>query len=449
MNPQDLGLATDLYQLTMAAAYWDAGKAEDEAVFHLTFRVPPFGQPHATACGTGLISDLIKSFTFSPADIDYLRSIQGSDGKPLFKPAFIERLATFKFTGDIDAVREGEILFPHEPLVRVTAPLWQAQLIETALLTIINFQTLIATKARLVCDAAGSDPVFELGLRRAQGIGGGMEASRAAYIGGCAGTSNVMAAKLFGIPVKGTHAHSWVMSFDTEEEAFESYARAMPHNTVLLVDTYDTHQGVLNAVAVAKRLRARGHEILGIRLDSGDLTALSRAARETLDHHGFPEAKIIASNDLDEHTITRLKNEGAAIDIWGVGTKLVTAYDQPALGGVYKLSALRPKGTETWLPKMKLSEDPIKRSLPGILQVRRTATADTIFDLHNPPADLPQGRDLLIPLIKHGQPTGPDITPTEARTYAKAQNEHHKNTPTPHQITTDPFITQTQENLKV
>jgi nicotinate phosphoribosyltransferase len=275
----------------------------------------------------------------------------------------------------VDAIPEGTVVFPHEPLVRVTGPLLQCQLLETALLNMINHQTLIATKAARICLAAGDQPVLEFGLRRAQGIDGSLAASRAAYIGGCAATSNVLAGKLFGIPVRGTHAHSWVMSFDEELAAFEGYARAMPNNCVFLVDTYDTLDGVRNAIRAGRQLREGGHEMVGIRLDSGDLAHLSIEARKLLDRAGFQHAAIVASNDLDEHLIASLKSRGATIAVWGVGTRLATAYDQPALGGVYKLSALK-SGNGIWQPKLKLSEQAIKTSTPGILQVRRYRSAD-------------------------------------------------------------------------
>ena len=276
------------------------------------------------------------------------------------------------------------MVFPHEPLLRVQGPILQCQLIETALLNLVNFQSLIATKAARVCLAARGEPVMEFGLRRAQGVDGALAASRAAYIGGCAATSNVLAGKVHGIPVRGTHAHSWVMSFDTEREAFLAYAAAMPNNCVFLVDTYDTLAGVREAVETGKWLRERGHEMAGIRLDSGDLAWLSSEARKLLDAAGFPKAVIVASNDLDEHIISSLKEQGARINVWGVGTKLITAYDQPALGGVYKLGAIRGEDGR-WAYKVKLSEQAAKVSNPGIQQVRRFRTdtefiGDGIFD---------------------------------------------------------------------
>jgi nicotinate phosphoribosyltransferase len=276
------------------------------------------------------------------------------------------------------------VVFPHEPLVRVRGPILQAQLVETVLLNVVNFETLIATKAARVCLAARGDPVIDFGLRRAQGIDGGLSASRAAYVGGCTGTSNVLAGRLFGIPVSGTHAHSWVMSFASEQEAFDAYAEAQPNNCVLLVDTYDTLQGVRRAVETGRRLRQRGHDLAGIRLDSGDLAYLSLEARKILDGEGFPQTAIVASNDLDEHVIASLKEQGAAITIWGVGTRLVTGGSDPALGGVYKLGAVRRPG-EAWQHRLKVSEQAIKTTNPGIQQVRRFETeagflADVIYD---------------------------------------------------------------------
>lgn len=380
-----LVLATDLYQLTMAYGYWKTGAAARDAVFHLFFRKNPFGGGYAIAAGLDYAIDYIRAFRFGDEDLAYLASLRGADDGPLFEAAFLAHLGAMDGLDlDIDAVPEGTVVFPHEPLMRVRGPLVQAQLVETLLLNLLNFQTLIATKAARVCHAAQGDEVLEFGLRRAQGIDGGIAASRAAYIGGCAATSNVLAGKLFGIPVKGTHAHSWVMVFEDELAAFEAYAEALPNNCVFLVDTYDTIEGVRRAVAVGKRLRERGHELLGVRLDSGDLAYLSIEARKILDEGGFPHAAIIASNDLDEVLIESLKHQGAPISVWGVGTKLVTAYDQPALGGVYKLAAWRDKG-EPWRYSIKLSEQAIKVSTPGMLNIRRfeedgVFAADCVYD---------------------------------------------------------------------
>lgn len=387
-----LTLLTDLYQLTMAYGYWKSGTAEHEAVFHQFFRTAPFSGGYAVAAGLDTVIDYLENFHFTPDDSDYLATLQGNDGKPLFDKAFLAYLEGLRLTCEIDAVAEGTLMFPHEPMLRVRGPLLQCQLLETTLLTILNFQTLIATKSSRVCMATQGEPVLEFGLRRAQGIDGGLSASRAAYIGGCAATSNVLAGKLYGIPVKGTHAHSWIMSFDSEAGAFQTYAEAMPNNCVFLVDTYDTIEGIKRAIETGKKLRGQGHEMVGIRLDSGDLAELSIAARKLLDDAGFPAATIVASNDLNEYSITELKQKGATINIWGVGTKLATAYEQAALGGVYKLSAIRRKQGD-WQHRLKLSEDPIKVSNPGILQVRRFRdgdkfNADMLYDeLHPPQGD--------------------------------------------------------------
>lgn len=377
-------LLTDLYQLTMAAGYWKSGKAEQESVFHLFFRKLPFAGGYAIAAGLGDVVEWLKGFRFPKAELEYLATIPGRDGKPLFESGFLGYLSQMKWQCDVDAMPEGTAVFPHEPLIRVRGPLVQAQLVETALLNIVNFQTLIATKAARVCEAAQGEPVLEFGLRRAQGPDGAVMASRAAFIGGAAATSNVLAGMTHGIPVRGTHAHSWVMSFDSEMEAFEAYADAMPNNCVFLVDTYDTLEGVHHAVEVGKRLRERGHELAGVRLDSGDLAWLSIEARRILDEGGFPQAFIVASNDLDEHLIESLKHQGAKISVWGVGTQMVTGGAQSALGGVYKLGAIRNDASE-WEPKIKLSEQAIKVSNPGIQQVRRFTLndefrGDAIFD---------------------------------------------------------------------
>ncbi|MFZ5949627.1 MAG: nicotinate phosphoribosyltransferase [Candidatus Rifleibacteriota bacterium] len=365
-----LSLLTDLYQLTMAYGYWKTGHTEKEGVFNLFFRKNPFKGGFTIACGQDQAFKLLETFGFSDSDIEYLATLKGNDGKALFEKGFLDFLASMKFSCDVETVPEGSVVFPHEPLLRITGPIIQCQLLETPLLNMINFQSLIATKAARICQAARGEPVLEFGLRRAQGVNGAVSASRAAYIGGCTSTSNVLAGKLFGIPVKGTHAHSWVMSFDSELESFSEYAKAMPNNCMFLVDTYDTLDGVRNAVKVGLELRKTGHEMVGIRLDSGDLAYLSIEARKILDQGGFEKAIICASNDLDEHIITSLKQQGATITLWGVGTRLATAYDQPALGGVYKLVAMREKGGD-WQHRIKLSEQAIKISNPGKLQIRR------------------------------------------------------------------------------
>jgi nicotinate phosphoribosyltransferase len=417
-------MLTDLYELTMAFGHWKLGRRE-EAVFHLNFRENPFGGGYAVACGLGDAVAYLEAFHFAPDDLAYLRTLTGADGKALFEAGFLEYLATVRLECDVDAVPEGTVVFPNEPLLRVSGPLWQAQLVETALLNSINFQTLIATKAARICTAARGDDVVEFGLRRAQGPDGALAASRAAFVGGCAATSNVLAGQRFQIPVKGTHAHSWVMAFETELESFDAYARVMPNNCVFLVDTYDTLEGVRHAIEIGQKLRARGHALLGIRLDSGDLAALSIQARQLLDEAGFRETAILASNDLDEHIIQSLKEQGAQISIWGVGTRLATGYDQPALGGVYKLGAVREGGT-AWQPRVKISEQSVKISIPGVLQVRRYSVGprfvgDTIYSTETPPRPgvamidpldpirrdlMPEGaatEDLLVPVFRSGR----------------------------------------------
>ena len=420
-----LGLLTDLYQLTMAYGYWKTGRQDQQSVFHLFFRKAPFGGGFTVAAGLATVVEYLEELRFDPEDLAYLAGLRGNDEKPLFEPAFLDYLAQIKFACDVHGIPEGTIVFPHEPLLRVTGPLLQAQLLETALLNIVNFQTLVATKAARVALAARGEPVLEFGLRRAQGIDGALAASRAAYLGGCYATSNVLAGRLFGIPVRGTHAHSWVMCFDDEQEAFRNYARAMPNNCVFLVDTYNTLDGVRHAIEVGQEMRRQGHEMIGIRLDSGDLAWLSIEARKMLDQAGFPEATIVASNDLDEQIIASLKEQGARIGVWGVGTRLITAYDQPALGGVYKLSAIRDE-RGSWQYKVKLSEQAIKVSNPGILQVRRCfqggeALGDVLFDEQFPirgectmvdPMDMtrrriipatPASEDLLVPVFCGGR----------------------------------------------
>lgn len=377
-------LLTDLYQLTMAYGYWKLGLHETDAVFQLIFRKNPFKSNFVVACGLDTVIDFLSSFRFNAQELQYLATLTTADSKPLFSKEFLSYLGDLKFTCDIDAIPEGVLAYAEEPLLRVKGPLLQGQLLESTLLNIINFQTLIATKAARVCLAAKGDPVLEFGMRRAQGPDGALSASRAAYIGGCAATSNVLAGQRFDIPVRGTHAHSWVTVFPDEMSAFQAYAEVMPHNCVLLVDTYNTIQGVKNAIAVGHKLRESGGDLQGIRLDSGDMADLSIKARQLLDEAGFTQTQIIASNSLDEYVMVDLKRQGARISVWGVGTHLVTAYDHPALDGVYKLSALRNKNG-TWDYKIKLSEQAVKISTPGIYQIRRffkdqTPLADVLYD---------------------------------------------------------------------
>ncbi|MFO8089550.1 MAG: nicotinate phosphoribosyltransferase [Desulfatiglandaceae bacterium] len=383
---QSLTLLTDLYELTMAYGYWKLGMQDREAAFHMTFRQLPFGGGYAVACGLNQVIDYLLNFHFSEEDTAYLATLTGNDGRPLFTKDFLEYLQNLELACNIDAMAEGTVVFPHEPIFRVTGSLLQCQILESALLNMINFQTLIATKAARVCLAAEGDPVMEFGLRRAQGIDGGVSASRAAYVGGCSGTSNVLAGKLYDIPVKGTHAHSWVMVFDSELEAFRGYADAMPNNCIFLVDTYDVVQGVRHAVTVGEELRRAGHEMVGIRIDSGDLAYLSIEAKKILDEAGFGDKVIVGSSDLDEYLIESIKDQNAPINSWGVGTRLATAYDNPALGGVYKLTAVKNKEGQ-WEYKVKLSEQLIKVTTPGVLQVRRYRRngeyeADAVHDVN-------------------------------------------------------------------
>ncbi len=369
-------LLTDLYQLTMAQGYWRTGQGKTQACFHAYFRDYPFKGGYAVACGMDQLAELIEDFRFTDGDIDYLASLAAPGGGALFDAGFLEYLRGYRLSVDIDAVPEGTIVFPHEPLVRVTGPIMDCQIIETPLLNCVNFETLIATKAARVCLAAGGRPVAEFGLRRAQGAGGGLWASRASVVGGCASTSNVLAGKLFSIPVSGTHAHSWVMSFSDELSAFRAYAEEFPNNCVLLVDTYNVEQGIKNAITVGLEMRERGEKLSAIRIDSGDLAWLAKMARRMLDEAGLADCGIVLSNDLDEHTIRSILDEGAPVDSWGVGTKLACAFDQPTLGGVYKLSATRAPGETAWTDRLKISESAAKLTVPGVLDVRRYYAAD-------------------------------------------------------------------------
>lgn len=397
--------------------------ASREAVFHLNFRKWPFKGGFAIAAGLDTAIGFIEKFRFSETDLEYLGSLENSRKGKLFEPKFLDFLSGFEFKCDVDAMLEGTAVFPYVPLLRVKGPIWQAQLLESPLLNIINFQTLIATKASRICLAARPDPVIEFGMRRAQGIDGAISASRAAYIGGCEGTSNVIAGKLFNIPVRGTHAHSWMMAFDDEEEAFRTFGEIMPKNCIFLVDTYDSIKGAKKACAVARELEKKGFEFAGVRLDSGDLAHLSIEIRKILDAEGFPNTQIMASNELDEYLIRDLKQQGAKITVWGVGTNLVTGKDQPALDGVYKLSAIQ--GADgVWKYKLKLSEQTAKVTNPGMLQVRRFFdgvhyVGDVIYDewlkIGSPctaidPEDSNRqlkftfdGEDLLVPIFRKGK----------------------------------------------
>ncbi len=383
---RNLTLLTDLYQLTMLNGYFEKNIHQDIVVFDMFFRKNACDSGYTIVCGIEQFVEYIKEIKFTEDDLSYLKTLN------LFSDEFIDFLRDFKFTGDIYAVKEGTIMFPNEPIITVKAPLYQAQFIETALLTIVNFQSLIATKASRVCLAADGEPVFEFGLRRAQGPDAGLYGARAAIIGGCSATANVLAGKMFDIPVVGTQAHSWVQKFDTELEAFRAYADIYPDKCLLLVDTYNVlNSGLPNAITVFKELREKGHKPLGIRLDSGDLKYLSNKCKKLLDKEGFTDVSITASNDLDEYTISSLKSQGADINSWGVGTKLITSADSPSLGGVYKLSASFNNGE--YEPKIKLSENPEKISNPGYKKVVRVydennkAQADLIT-LHDEVIDL-------------------------------------------------------------
>lgn len=365
---RNLTLLTDLYQFTMMNGYAETGMADREAVFDVFFR-PAAYLDFAVAAGLEQAVEYINNLHFDADDVAYLRSLG------CFGEKFFERIENFRFTGDIYAVREGEMVFPYEPLVTVKAPLFEAQLIETALLNMINHQTLIATKAMKMANETKGG-IAEFGLRRAQGPDAGIYGARASMIGGCVSTSNVLAGKMFGVKVSGTHAHSWVMSFPDELSAFRKYAELYPDACLLLVDTYDTlGSGVPNAIKVFDELKAKGYKPLGIRLDSGDLAYLSKQARKMLDEAGHSEAKIFASGDIDEHIIASLNAQGAKIDVWGIGTKLITASPNPALGGVYKLAAIcDEKGN--WTPKMKISDTPEKITNPGFKTFYRIYDSD-------------------------------------------------------------------------
>lgn len=367
---QELGLLTDLYEITMAEGYWRSGLANMEACFTAFFRENPYGGGFTLACGTGRLASLVENFRYSPEDLDYLAGLEAPAGGPIFSREFLAWLADWRPRLTIDALRDGDLAFPREPVVRVTGPVIDCQLIEAPLLNLVNFETLVATKAARVCLAADGRPVAEFGLRRAQGADGALSAARAAYVGGCGSTSNVLAAQRFGIPCSGTHAHAWVMAFPDELSAFRAYAQVSPNNCTLLVDTYDVVGGVENAITVAREMEARGQRLSGVRIDSGDLAALSRRARAMLDEAGLPYVKVIVSNDLDETLIESLLGQGAAVDGFGVGTKLVTCFDQPALSGVYKMSAKRMPGQE-WTGVLKVSEQVYKRTIPGVQDLRR------------------------------------------------------------------------------
>lgn len=364
MTGRNLTLLTDLYQLTMMNGYFVEGRAKETAVFDVFFRQNGT-ITYSLACGLEQVTDYILNLNFGDEEIEYLRSLN------IFGEDFLDYLRNFKFSGDVYAVPEGTVVFPGEPILTVKAPVIEAQLIETAILNMINFQTLIASKSAKINYAAKGDVIMEFGLRRAQAPDAGIYGARAAVIGGCASTSNVLAGKMFDIPVSGTHAHSWVMNFEDEYTAFKKYADVYPDNALLLVDTYDTlKSGIPNAIKVFDYLTAKGYTPKGIRLDSGDLAYLSKKAREMLDKAGYTDAKICASGDLDEYSINSLKNQGAKIDFWGVGTRLITSADMPALGGVYKLAAVYDDDGKE-IPKIKISDNAAKITNPGFKNICR------------------------------------------------------------------------------
>ncbi len=426
MDKKELTLLTDLYELTMMQGYYEQGQNE-RVIFDMFYRTNPCNNGYAICAGLEQMIDYVKNLNFTYEDVDYLRSLG------IFKEDFLSYLSGFHFSGDIYAIPEGTVVFPREPLIKVVAPIMEAQLVETAILNIINHQSLIATKASRIVFAAEGDGIMEFGLRRAQGPDAGLYGARAAMIGGCVGTSNVLAGKMFGVPVMGTHAHSWIMSFKDEYTAFKTYAEMYPNNCTLLVDTYDTlKSGVPNAIRVFQELKDEGKtpEKYGIRLDSGDLAYLSKEARKMLDDAGFPDATICASNDLDEYLLHDLKMQDAKINLWGVGTNLITSKDSPSFGGVYKLAAIADENGN-FVPKIKLSENTEKMTNPGdktIYRIYDKATGKIRADLicfvnetYDPNEDLllfdpvdtwkktllPGGsytmRELLEPVFKNGE----------------------------------------------
>ncbi len=364
-------LHTDKYQLTMMYAHWKNGSDQNRRAFDLYFRSLPFGNGFVVFAGLERVIQYLENLRFTEEDIEYIRSLDEG-----YEPEFLDLLRSFRFTGDLWAMPEGTIAFPNEPLLHVQGNIMELHLIETALLNIIGFQTLIATKAARIRHVAGDDLLMEFGTRRAQEKDAAVWGARAAYLSGFDSTSNMLAGQLFNIPISGTHAHSWVQDFDNELDAFRAYADAFPQQTTLLVDTYDTlRSGIPHAIQIGLEMKERNQTLAAIRLDSGDLAYLSKQARKMLDEAGLTETKIVASSDLDEHTILHLKAQGAKIDAWGVGTKLITAYDKPALGAVYKMVA-RYEGNQ-WIPTVKISSNPAKITTPGIKSIYRIICKQT------------------------------------------------------------------------
>lgn len=449
-------LLTDQYELIMAQGYWRLEMAEQEAVFYLGYRSNPFAGKYVIACGLAEVIKYLSHYSFSESDIAYLQSCHAADGEALFAPKFLQYLSELKFSCEVDAVPEGTLIQPKEPFLRIQGPLIQCQLLETALMNFVNFASLIATKASRVSLAAQGDSIMEFGLRRAQGPDGGLTASRAAFIGGCHSTSNVLAGKVYGIPIQGTQAHSWIMSFSSEFEAFRAFANTMKSQTVLLVDTYDTVNGVKNAIIVGNELRAQGHELAGIRLDSGDVGELSKTARKMLDEAGFNTTRIIASGDLDEYRIEELKKNGAPINAWGVGTRLITSHDQPALNTIYKLAAIK-NGSGHWNYKLKVSDHKNKTTMAGIHQVRRYFSTnhfigDCVYDIDLGITDefLPgsdQYEDLLVPIFRSGKLVyeQPSILSMQSRTQTQLK-QFLKNTES-YPVTLEPKLVALQKKL--
>jgi nicotinate phosphoribosyltransferase len=450
-------LLTDLYELTMAAGYLEQGRSSDTATFDLYYRRNPFKGGYGIAAGLEDAVRAVMDARFNSDDIQFLRSIKSSTGSPAFSEDFLRYLASYSFKSNIRGVPEGTVIFPNEPLLQVSGNLMECQMVETVLLCHINFQTLVATKAARIWEAANHGVVVEFGLRRAQGPDGALSACRAAFIGGVDGTSNVLGSAIMGIPARGTHAHSWIQAFTSELEAFRSYARSFPDDCILLVDTYDTlKSGLPNAIKVAKELEQGGHRLTGIRIDSGDLAFLSQRARQVLDQEGLPYVKIVASNELDEYIIADILAQGGKIDIWGVGTNLVTGSGEGgcALGGVYKMVEHNGR------PKIKLSANPEKMTNPGIKKVVRfyeeelmdaDALADNSEDLNLPDIlivdpnnplrrkKLNSGRrvELLKPIISAGKLVYEFPSLTQIREYRKQQLSHlhesHKRLHNPHE----------------
>ena len=448
MEQRNLTLLTDLYELTMMQGYFKEKDANETVIFDMFYRTNPHGNGFAICAGLEQVIEYVKNLHFEPEDVDYLRSVG------LFDEDFLDYLLHFKFSGDIYAIPEGTVMFPREPIIKVIAPIMEAQLVETAILNIINHQSLIATKTSRIVYAARGDGIMEFGLRRAQGPDAGTYGARAAMIAGCIGTSNVLAGKLFDVPVKGTHAHSWIMSFPDELTAFRTYAKLYPSACILLVDTYDTlNSGVPNAIKVFREMKEAGIPLTfyGIRLDSGDLAYLSKKAKKMLDEAGFPDATISASNDLDEYLIDSLKIQGATINSWGVGTNLITSKDCPSFGGVYKLAAIMDKKTGKFIPKIKLSENTEKVTNPGNKTIRRIydkesgkiiadliCLVDEVYDENNSlllfdPVEtwkkthLAPGsytiRELLVPVFRNGECVYQSPKVMELREYCRQEQE--------------------------